>query len=141
MPLRRPCGRRFGRLRFTQQAAGHAQGALGLFYVDRFGQHQVGSQAECPRDCSLAFNQRDCQRTVIQFRIACAFEQQGGILLVIAIDDQSLKVVRGQQFDCGEGFAARFHRKFQFAENSGHHGSGFLVRTKQQCSIAHTGPS
>ncbi len=59
--------------------------------MDGLSQDEIGAKAKRMRRVSLPLHDRNRQWRVLRRRIAYALEQQGRILLVIAIDDDGVK--------------------------------------------------
>src|SRR5947199_218592 len=78
----------------------------------------------------LAFDHGNRESTRIRAGIACALEQQTGILLVLAIDDDCVEVLRHQLFDCSEWLVAALNLKFQFTQNLRDDAGSFVVWTE-----------
>ena len=122
---RRACW--FRSISFAQQTASHAQRALGLFDINRFSENQVGADAECFGNASLAFNDGDGERRLIGSGIVGALEQQGGILLTVTVHHDGIEVLGHQLLDGGERFVAGLYSKLQFGQNLRDYASGFLI--------------
>ena len=106
--------------------------------IDGFGQDQVGADAECFRHSGLTFHNRDGKRRLVGRRIARAFEQQRGVLLVIAVDHDSVEVFSHQPFDRGKGFRAGFDAELQLAQDLRYRASGLFIRTEEKSLVTHT---
>ena len=123
--------RRFGRFRFSEQTARYAQRSFGLLHINRFGQNQVGTDPKCLRHAGLSFDQRNRKRILIGPRITGALEQQGGVLLIVAIDDNRVEVFGHQPLDRCKGFVAGLDAKLKFTQDLGDHMGRPLVWTEQ----------
>jgi hypothetical protein len=106
---------RLHRLAFAQQTARHAQRSFGLFDVDGFGQDEVRADAERFRYPGLTFHDGYGKRRLVGRRIARAFEQQRGVLLVIAVDHKSVEMIAHQLLHCRKRLSAGLDVKFQLA--------------------------
>ena len=126
----RGCSRWFRRVGFSQQAAGDPQRAFGLFNIYGLGQNQVGADAERLRNSSLAFDNGHGQRRLIGSGVVRALEQQGRILLVLAVHYDGVKVLRHQLLDRGERLVAGLNPKLQVAQNLRDHAGGFVIRAE-----------
>ena len=142
LPSRRWRGRggccRLPSVAFSQQSASDAQGSFGLIDINGFGQDQVGADPERFRDSGLTFHHRDGKRRLVGRRIARAFEQQRGVLLVIAVDHDSVEVLAHQPLNRGEGFSAGFDAELQLAQDLRHCASGFFIGTEEKSLVTHT---
>jgi hypothetical protein len=86
-----------------------------LFDVDGFGQDEVGADAERLCDPGLTFHDGYGKRRLVGRGVARAFEQQCGILLVIAVDHESVEMSAHQLLHCSERFGAGLDAKLQLA--------------------------
>jgi hypothetical protein len=77
-----------------------------LFNIDGFGQDEIGADAERLRDPGLTFHYGYGKRRLVGRRIARALKHQGGILLVIAVDHNSVEVLAHQLLNCSERLGA-----------------------------------
>jgi len=109
-----------------------------LFHVDGFGQHQVGADAECLGDSGLSLNYGHRERRLVDGGTARALEQQGSVLVVIAVDYDGVKVLGHQFLDGGERFDARFDGKLQLTQDLRHCAGNFFVGTEEKSSVTHT---
>jgi len=70
-------------------------------------------------------------------RVARALEQQGGILLVIAVHHNSVEVLAHQLLHRSEWFDAGLDGKLQLAENLRHRASGLVIGTEEKSLVTH----
>ena len=108
----RACG--FRRVGFAEQATGYAQRALGLFDINRFGENQVGADAEGFGNASLALDDGNGERRLIGSGIVGALEQQGSVLLAVTVHHDGVEVLRHQLLNGGERFVAGLYSELQF---------------------------
>jgi len=109
-----------------------------LFNIDGLGQHQIGPDAECLGDSGLSFDHGDRQRSLIGRRVARALEEQRGVLLVVAVDDDGVEVRAHQLLHRGKGLGAGVDFEVQFGENLRDRARSFLVGTEKKGLVAHT---
>ena len=131
-------GGRLGRFALAQESTGDAQSSFRLFHINGFCEHQIGADAECLRDSGLSLNHRDRERRLIDRGTARALEQQGGILVVIAVDHDGVEMLGHQFLDGGERLDARFDGKLQLAQDLRHCAGDFFVGTEEKSSVTHT---
>ena len=74
------------------------------------------------------------------FDVECprAFEQQRGVLLVVAVHHHRVEVLAHQLLNGSKGLGAGFHREFQFAQDLRHRAGGFFLGTEEQSLVTHT---
>ena len=71
-------------------------------------------------------------------RIARALEQEGGVLLVIAVDHHGVEVLGHQLLNRGKRLVARVNRELEFAENLRHRAGGFFLGAEKERLVTHT---
>jgi hypothetical protein len=108
-----------------------------LFDVYGFGQDEVGANTESLCDPRLTFHDGYGKRSLVGRRIARALEQQGGILLVIAVHHDSVEVFAHQLLDRRERLGAGLDAKLQLAENLRHRASRFYIGTEEKSLVTH----
>ena len=86
----------------------------------------------------LPLNHRDRERRLIDRGTARALEQQGGILVVIAVDHDGVEMLGHQFLDGGERLDARFDGKLQLAQDLRHRAGDFFIGTEEKSSVTHT---
>src|SRR5256885_660254 len=80
----------------------------------------------------LTFHYGYGKRRLVGGRVARAFEQQGGILLVIAVHHNSVEVLAHQLLDCSEWFGAGLDSELEFAQDLRHRASGFFLGAEEK---------
>ena len=120
-----------------KQTAGYAQCAPGLLDVDRLGKYEIGSDSIRHGDAGLSFNQSDQERVLIEAGVAGTPEKQCAVLLVVAIDDNRIVVLRHQLLDCCERIAERVNREIGFAEQLAYDAGMFFIRAEQDSLVTH----
>jgi hypothetical protein len=108
-----------------------------LFNIYGFGQDKVCANAKCLGDPGLTFHDGNGKRGLVRRRIARALEQQGGILLVIAVHHDSVEVLAHQLLNCSERFDAGLDGKLQLAQNLRHRASGLVIGTEEKSLVTH----
>ena len=89
------------------------------------------ADAESFRDSGLPFHHSHGERRLIRRGVARTLEQQGRILLVVAVHDNGIKVLRHQFLNCRERLGARLDSKFQIVQNVRYSARRFLVRAEE----------
>jgi hypothetical protein len=84
-----------------------------LIDVDGFGQDEVGPDTERFGYPGLTLHYGYGKRRLVGRRISRAFEEQCGVLLVIAVDHDRVEVLAHQLLDCSERFEAGLDGKLQ----------------------------
>ena len=105
--------------------------------IDGFGQDQVRANAKCLGHPCLTLYDGNRKRCLVRRRIARALEQQGGILLVIAVHHDSVEVFAHQLLDCSERFGAGLDGEFELAQDLRHRAGGFFVGTEEKSLVTH----
>jgi hypothetical protein len=108
-----------------------------LLDIYGFGQDEVGPNSESLRNPRLTFHHGYGKRRLVGRRIPCALEQQGGILLVIAVHHDSVEVLAHQLLDRGERLVADLYAELQLAENLRHRASRFFIGTEEKSLVTH----
>ncbi len=132
------CYRCFGALILAQQAARNAQRAFGLFDIDGLGEDQIRPQTKCLSDSTLTLDDCHGQRLLVESRTLGTFEQQAGVLLVVTLDHNGVKVLSRKLFDRSEGLVAGLDLEIQFAQDLGDDAGGLFVRTEKEGFITHS---
>ena len=122
---------RLPRLRFSQQATSNAQRSLRLLNIDWLGQYEIRANAKGFGNSGLTFDNGNRKRTLIRSGIARTLEQQSGILLIVAIDDDGVEMLRHQLLDSRERLVAGLNGEVEFGQNLGDHAGRFVVRAEE----------
>ncbi len=86
-----------------------------MFDVDGFGQDEVRADTKRLGHPGLTFHDGYGKRRLVGRRITRALEQQCGILLVIAVDHDSVEVLAHQLLDCSKRFDAGLDAELELA--------------------------
>jgi hypothetical protein len=108
-----------------------------LFDIDGFGQDQICANTKRLGHPCLTLYNRNRKRCLVRRRIPCALEQQGGILLVIAVHHNSVKVLAHQLLDCSERLDAGLDGKLKLAQNLRHCASSLVIGTEEKSLVTH----
>ena len=84
--------------------------------MNRFCENKVGANAKGFSNTCLSLNHRNCQRGLVRTGVTRALEQQGRILFVVTVHDDSVEMLCHQFLDCGKRFVAGFNMKIEFAQ-------------------------
>lgn len=108
-----------------------------MFDVYGFGQDEVSADAKRLCYPRLTFHYGDGKGRLVGRRIARALEQQGGILLVIAVHHDSVEVFAHQLLDRREWLDAGLDAKLQLVQNLRHRSSRFFIGTEEKSLVTH----
>jgi hypothetical protein len=131
----------FGRIALAQGLSPRATRSVPLACsfgnINGFGQDEVGADAKCLGDPRLTFHDSYGKRRLVGRRVARAFEQKCGILLVIAVDHDSVEVLAHQLLDRSERFEAGLDVELELAQDLRHRASGFFIGTEEKSFVTH----
>jgi hypothetical protein len=109
-----------------------------LFDIDGFGQDEVRANAKRFGYPRLTFHDGNGKRRLVGRRIPRALEQQCGILLVIAVDHDSVEVLAHQLLDGSKWLRAGLDVELELAQDLRHRASGFFIGTEEKSLVTHT---
>ena len=112
---------------FPGHADPGAQGIPHLFESYRLGKHQARTQPESIGHPGFAFDDGNGDGGLIQTGGAGAIENLGGILHVVAVDDQQVKALRCQSLQRKRRFTGMLEADFQFIQDLSDSLNRFLI--------------
>jgi hypothetical protein len=112
-----------------------------LFNINGFGQDEICANAKCFSNPGLTLHNGYGKRRLVGRRITRAFEQQSGVLLVIAVHDQRVEVFTHQLLHCSKWLNAGLDAELQIAQDLRHSASGFFIGTEEESLVTHTSSS
>jgi hypothetical protein len=108
-----------------------------LLNIDGFGQDEIGANSKRLGDSRLTLHDGDGKGCLVGRRVARALEQQGGILLVIAVHHDSVEVLAHQLLDCTERLDAGLDGELELAQNLRHCTSSLVIGTEEKSLVTH----
>src|SRR5580700_1133205 len=108
-----------------------------LLQRNGLGQHKAGAQPKSVGYARFSFHDGDSNRILVQVRGTGAVEDLGGILRVVAIDDQQVETLRPQALESERGLAGVFKGDFQFVQDLSNSMDSFFVTAQQKGPSRH----
>ena len=98
--------------------------------MNRFCENKVGANAKGFSNTCLSLNHRNCQRSLVRSRVTRALEQQGRILLVVTVYDDSVEMLCHQFLDCGKRLVAGLDVEVEFTQDLADDASRLFIRAE-----------